>query len=101
MREPAPDRDLFGLMAEFARPEDLVEATRRARAAGIERLDACSPFPIEELGDILDIRDNRVPWLTLAGGIFGAATGYGMQAYTNVAYPILIGGRPLIAIPAF
>jgi hypothetical protein len=100
MREPR-DHDLFGLMAEFSRPEDLVEATRQARAAGLERLDACSPFPIEELREILDIRDNRVPWLTLAGGIFGAATGYFMQVYTNLAYPILIGGRPLIAPPAF
>jgi hypothetical protein len=101
MREPRANGKLFGLMAEFSRPEDLIEAARRARAAGIERLDACSPFPLEDLGEILHIHDDRVPWLTLAGGILGAATGYGMQVYTNLAYPILIGGRPLIATPAF
>ncbi|HQS08524.1 MAG TPA: DUF3341 domain-containing protein [Xanthobacteraceae bacterium] len=101
MREPSPHAPLFGLMAEFDQPERLVESIGRARDAGFLRMDAYSPFPVEGAAEALGFHENYVPWLTLAGGIFGAALGYGMQVYTNLAYPIDIGGRPLLAIPPF
>ncbi|MCL4767683.1 MAG: DUF3341 domain-containing protein [Hyphomicrobiaceae bacterium] len=101
MREPAPTTPSFGLMAEFDRPERLMESVRRAREAGFRRMDAYSPFPIDGLAEELGFRDRRVPRLTLFGGVFGAAVGYGMQVYTNLAFPIEIGGRPLIATQAF
>ncbi|WP_337181021.1 DUF3341 domain-containing protein [Shinella sp.] len=97
MREPSADKDPFGLMAEFAAPEALVDAVRQSRAAGYRSLDAYSPYPIEEMPDALGISENIVPWLCLAGGAFGAAAGYGLQLYANHAYPIAIGGRPLFA----
>lgn len=101
MREPTAAHDVFGLMAEFDRPERLIEAVRRTRAAGFERVDAHSPFPIEGLAEELGFRDQRVPWLTLLGGIVGAAAGYGLQVYTNHAFPLDIGNRPLVTPPAF
>ncbi|MCS0493993.1 DUF3341 domain-containing protein [Ancylobacter sp. MQZ15Z-1] len=101
LREPTPHTPVFGLMAEFSRPETLVDAIASARKAGFRRMDAYSPFPVEGAQQALGFEDNRVPWLTLAGGVFGAALGYGMQVYTNAAYPIDIGGRPLFATPAF
>jgi hypothetical protein len=101
MREPEPDAGPFGLLAEFNSAERLVDAVRRARHAGFQAIDAYSPFPIEGLDDVLGFRDERVPWLTLAGGVFGAAVGYLMQVYANVAYPIDVGGRPLVPWQAF
>ncbi len=101
MREPVPGRGPFGLMAEFDAAEHLLDAIGKARAAGFRRLDAYSPFPVEGMAEALGFRDGRVPWLTLAGGIFGAALGFGMQVYTNLDYPLDIGGRPLVAVPAF
>jgi hypothetical protein len=88
-------------MAEFDRPERLIDAVRRTREAGFERVDAHTPFPIEGLAEELGLRDQRVPWLTLLGGILGAAAGYGLQVYTNHAFPLDIGNRPLIAPAAF
>lgn len=101
MREPTAAQRVFGLMAEFDRPERLIEAVRRAREAGFERVDAHTPFPIEGLAEQLGFHDQRVPWLTLLGGIVGAAVGYGLQVYTNQAFPLDIGNRPLVAPPAF
>ncbi|WP_368516592.1 DUF3341 domain-containing protein [Rhizobium sp.] len=101
MREPRPGGDLFGLLAEFDRPERLIEAVERARKAGFTAMEAYSPYPVEELTEALGFKENIVPWLTLAGGIFGAALGYGLQFYTNYAYPIEIGGRPLYAWQSF
>jgi Protein of unknown function (DUF3341) len=101
VREPAASERVFGLMAEFNRPERLVEAVRRTREAGFERVDAHTPFPVEGLAEELGFHDQRVPWLTLLGGIVGAGLGYGMQVYTNQAFPLDIGNRPLVAPPAF
>ncbi|MGE0717105.1 MAG: DUF3341 domain-containing protein [Alphaproteobacteria bacterium] len=101
MREPTPHAAAFGALAEFDAPDQLLAAAQRARAAGYRRMDAFSPFPIEGLAESLGFRDRRIGWLTLGGGVLGAAVGYGLQVATNLAYPIDIGGRPLIAPPAF
>lgn len=101
MREPTPRTRMFGLLAEFDAAERLATGVGKAVEAGYRRMDAYSPFPVEGIAEKLGFHDNRVPMLTLAGGIIGAALGYGMQAYTNLDFPIDIGGRPLIATPAF
>jgi len=91
----------FGVLAEFESAEALVDAARAARAAGYRNLDAFTPFPLPELNAVLRLRDNRVLWLGLAGGLFGCALAFAMQVFTNVDYPINAGGRPLYAISAF
>lgn len=101
MDEPTAKKRAFGLLAEFDRPDGLVDGARRARKAGFSRIDAYSPFPIEGLAEEIGFKDRRVAWLTLIGGIVGAAVGYGMQVYANQAFPIDIGNRPLVAPPAF
>lgn len=101
MREPELHHEVFGIMAEFDRPEALLEAVGRAREAGFRSMDAYSPFPIEGIDEALSFHDNRIPILALIGGVLGAATGYGMQVYANLDYPLNIGGRPLIAWQAF
>ena len=94
-------RDAFGLLAEFETAEALVEAAREARAQGYRSLDAFTPFPVPELYPVLRLRDSRVLWLGLFGGIFGFALALAMQLFTNFDYPINVGGRPLYALSAF
>jgi hypothetical protein len=96
---PAPEP--FGLLAEFETPEALVEAARHARAQGYRALDAFTPFPVYDLFPVLRLRDHRVLWLGLAGGISGFALALAMQVFTNWDYPINVGGRPLYALSAF
>jgi hypothetical protein len=89
-------------MAEFDSPTELVNAARAVRARGYRRLDAYSPFPIEELTDALHLHKNRLPMIVLAGGIVGGIVGYLLQYYVTVwHYPINIGGRPLHSWPAY
>jgi hypothetical protein len=95
------ERDYFGLLAEFETPEALVAATRRARRAGYRELDAFTPFPVYEIFPVLRLRDRRVLWLGLIGGVAGFCLALGMQMFTNWDYPINVGGRPLYALSAF
>jgi hypothetical protein len=94
--------ELYGLMAEFEHPEELLEAARRAHADGYRRMDAYTPIPVEGLSAALGHRRTRLPYLTLAGGIIGGLSGYALQYYASVIdYPINVGGRPLHSWPAF
>ena len=93
---------LYGLMAEFDSPGNLVSAARDAREAGYRKMDAYTPFPIEELADALGFHYNRLPWLVLVGGIAGAIFGYALQYWTSVIdYPLNVGGRPYHSWPSF
>jgi hypothetical protein len=97
-REPT----LYGVMAEFDTPDALLAATRRVYAEGYRRIDAYTPFPIEEVSEAVGAHRNRVPLLVLLGGLFGAGGGYGLLYWTSVIdYEINVGGRPYHSWPAF
>ena len=93
---------LYGLMAEFDNPTDLVEAARRTYDAGYRRINGYSPFPIEELSDAIGFHSTRLPLIVLIGGILGGLGGYFMMYYMEVIdYPINVGGRPFHSWPSF
>ncbi|MEY4774552.1 MAG: hypothetical protein RIT40_1587 [Planctomycetota bacterium] len=92
---------LHGILAEFDRPEPLIEACKAARAAGFTKIEAFSPMPIHGVIEALGLK-NRLPLMVLCGGIAGAAVGFGLQYWVSVLeYPINIGGRPYLSWPAF
>ena len=62
---------LYGLMAEFDNPTDLMRAARATYAAGYRDMDAYTPYPIEELADAIGFEKTRVPLICLMGGILG------------------------------
>ncbi|TMA80262.1 MAG: DUF3341 domain-containing protein [Deltaproteobacteria bacterium] len=98
MRRPP----IYGLLAEFDTPTELVTAARKARAEGYRVMDAYSPFPIEELAEALHFHDRRLPLVVLLGGLFGGVAGYALEYWTSVIdYPLNVGGRPLHSWPAF
>ncbi len=93
---------LYGLLAEFATPAGIVKAAREVRAAGYRKVEAYTPYPVEELLDALHLHETHVPKIVLGGGILGLLFGWGLQYWTAVVdYPINIGGRPTNAWPAF
>jgi hypothetical protein len=93
---------IHGLMAEFDDPNALVAAARRAHDAGYRRMDAYSPFPIEELHDALGMGHTRLPLIVLIGGVCGCLGGYALQYWVSaMAYPINVGGKPYHSWPMF
>jgi hypothetical protein len=97
-----PREGIYGLLAEFNTPTELVMATEQARALGYRRMECYTPYPVEEAAEALHFHKNRVPLLCLLGGVMGLTTAYSMETWVNVwAYPLNIGGRPLFSWPAF
>jgi hypothetical protein len=95
-------RGIYGMVAEFATPEAVVEAAEKARAEGYRVMDAYTPVPIHGLDEALGFRPSRLPWLILAGGLLGASGMFFFQSWVNMSdYPLNIGGRPYFSWPAF
>ena len=100
VRDPRPP--IYGLMAEFPSADALVAAARRVHAAGYEKVDAFTPYPIEAVSEALELPRSKVPLIVLIGGLLGGLGGYALQYWTQLfVYPMNIGGRPFHSWPAF
>ena len=93
---------IFGLMAEFSDPDELVQKAHQAYEAGYRKMDAYTPFPVHGLPTALGFKWNWVPFIVGAAAIMGGIGGFLLQYWVSViAYPVNIAGRPLNTWPAF
>ena len=94
---------LHGLLAEYRSAQELIDAATRVHASGYRRIDAFTPFPIEELSEVVcDHKKSKVPMICFTGGALGALGGWGLTTWTSVlAYPLNIGGKPNYSWPAW
>ena len=96
------EKGIYGLIAEFDDPSAIVAAAKLTRGAGYTRINAYSPYPVEELMEAIGFHRNYVSLVVFVGGILGALGGLALQIWTSaIDYPINVGGRPLISLPAF
>lgn len=90
------------LMAEFASMEAVVSAARGLGELGYRNLEIFSPYPVSGADDLLSLRRPRLPRAVLAVGLAGALLALAVQWFTNAwDYPLNVGGRPLLAVPAW
>jgi len=93
---------LYGVIAEFESPGDLVHAARKIYDAGYRRINGYSPYPIEELSEAIGFTHTSLPLIVLIGGVVGALSGFFLQYWIEVIdYPINVGGKPYNSWPAF
>lgn len=93
---------IHGLMAEFHSPSEVLAAAHKVHDAGYRRVDAYTPFPIEELAEALGLHHSPLPKLVLSGGILGGLGGFALCYWSSVVeYPLNVGGRPLNSWVAF
>lgn len=98
----AGDPLVHGLMAEFHSASELVAAARQTTDAGYVEYDCYTPFPIEELHEVMPHKRNWLPFMVLMGGIIGGVAGFSLCYWTSVIdYPLNVGGKPLNSWPAF
>lgn len=107
------DHDIVGLMAEFDTVDGVVAAAKAVRAAGIERFDVHTPFPIHGIDDVIGIKPTILPWFVLGAGLTGMLGGLFLTTWTMGAwgeypellslspYQFMISGKPFNSLPAY
>jgi len=93
-----PQNYLIGL---FDDDEVLLHAIKKIRKAGIQPLEALTPFPVHGLDHALGQKPTR---LHTAGFVFGLA-GFltaiaGMYYITGLDWPMNVGGKPSVPLPS-
>jgi hypothetical protein len=91
----ATTSSLFGIAAEFDSDVAILEAARKAIAAGYRDVEGYTPQPIVELPEILGSRRTYIAPIVGVAATCGVLGGFGMQYFANVIYfPWNIGGKP-------
>lgn len=92
---------VYGVLAEFNTPGELVKAARRVKEAGYTRFDCYSPFPVHGIDEAMGIRRTILPLLVFGGGLTGLFLGLLLQWYLNAwNWKWNIGGTPTWSLPA-
>jgi len=99
---PVAREGIYGVIAEFETPSDLVRAAQTAYGDGWRRMDCYTPYPVEEAAEAIGFHKNRVSLITLVGGLMGLCAMFSLETWiSTLAYPLNIGGRPTYSWPAF
>jgi mono/diheme cytochrome c family protein len=95
------DGRLYGVLAEYDTPGELVEAARKVRDAGYTEFDCYSPFPVHGIDEAMGIKRTILPVLIFGGGTAGAIGGLLLQWWCNAYnWPWNISGKPAWSQPA-
>jgi hypothetical protein len=90
---------VYGAVAEFENPQELLAAIRGAQALGYRKLDAYTPFAAHGIDTALDPKRSKLGFVVFAAGALGAAAALLLQWWTGaVDYPLVIAGKPLFAV---
>ncbi len=96
--ETAPKGEVYGLIAEFATPADIMHAAEAVRDAGYKRWDVFTPFPVHGMDRAMGLRNSKVGWFSFLGGVTGYTCGMLMIWWMNASnYPIVVGGKPMFS----
>jgi Ni/Fe-hydrogenase subunit HybB-like protein len=92
----------WGAVAEFANGSALLEAAKKAIAAGYKFVDAWTPFYIHGMKEAIGRTRSRLPLFTLAGALTGLACAALLQFYFMAYYyPTIVGGKEYRSWEAF
>lgn len=91
-----------GLMAEFGSEGEVQHAVVWLQERGYSGLEIYSPYPVEGATALVRQRRPILNWIVFWAAVVGALLAIAVQWFTNALdYPINVGGRPLLSVPAW
>lgn len=90
-----------GLLGVFDAVDAAVDAIERLHATRIRKFTVFAPAPDHRLEHAIAAPQSPVRLFTLVGGLTGAASGFALPTWTSLDWPLVTGGKPIIAIPAW
>ena len=93
-------KPITGVLGVFAYLDSTTEAIGKLRGKGFP-LTVYSPTPRHEIEEALDPPESAVRIYTLMGSFAGTAAGAALAIWTSLQFPLITGGKEIIALPAF
>lgn len=90
-----------GVLASFEYLDSTVDSIKTLREKGFDEITAFAPFPEHHIEEALGYKNSPVRIFTLVGGLTGVATGFAFTVFTALDWPLVVGGKPIVSIPAF
>ncbi len=90
-----------GVLASYDHLDATVDTIKALRGQGFEEITAFAPFPEHHIEHALGYEASPVRIFTLVGGLTGMATGLAFTVFTSMDWPIVVGGKPILSIPAY
>ena len=99
--ESYADGELYGVLAEYDTPGELLDAAKKVRDAGYTEFDCYSPFPVHGIDEAMGIKRTILPLIVFGGGCAGLLGGIFLQWWMNAYnWPWNVAGKPTWSIPA-
>ncbi len=96
------DRKIFGVSGLFSTPDAIIKAASETSAAGYKKFDVNTPYPVHGMDKAMKLEPSKLGYVTLAFGLTGTLTALTTMYFTMAKdYPLIIGGKPFFALPAF
>ena len=93
---------IYGLLARFESPEDLMKAAVKVRDKGFQKFDCHTPYPVHGMDEAMGLKRSILGYIVGVGAVGGASVGMLLQWYVStVDYPIVISGKPLFSWQAY
>ena len=89
------------LLASYEYLDSTVDAIEQLKKAGFKGVKAYSPYPDHHIEHALGYDQSPVRVWTLVGGLTGTATGFALATWTSMDWPLVVGGKPIVSIPAY
>jgi len=89
------------VMGLFTEENRAVEMIRKLKNASWEVQRVHSPIPSHRVNEVLELKKSNVGWFTLAGGILGFLSGFGLSIFTAGQWSLIVGGKPVVALIPF
>ncbi|MEX2526998.1 MAG: DUF3341 domain-containing protein [Gemmatimonadota bacterium] len=90
-----------GILASFDHLDATLEAIKALQKGKVGEITTFSPLPEHHIEHALGHGPSPVRVFTLVGGLTGAATGLAFTAWTAMDWPLIVGGKPILSVPAF
>jgi hypothetical protein len=92
-----------GILASFDYLDSAVDAIQALRKVGFKRksIKAYAPVPEHDLEHAMGYGQSPVRVFALVGALTGTATGFALSIFTSMDWPLVVGGKPIVSIPAF
>jgi hypothetical protein len=87
------------LVSVYDMPSDVSTVVRKLKSRGFEDLTTYSPAPFEDIEEAESPSPSGVRLFTLIGGLVGVVTGFGMQIWMSMDWPIKVAGKNIASIP--